>query len=76
MMSAQSIWIQNIQMMPIRFIKVKMMEVLKKHYPGTDFVYIGLVPLLDCCLQTNLFECIPLGNVWLYHGTTEEAHHS
>ena len=21
-----------------------------KKYPGTDIVYIGLVPLLDCCL--------------------------
>ena len=75
-LSAQSIWIQRIQIMRIRFIKVKMMEVLKKHYPGTDSVYIRLVPLLDCCLQTNLFECIPSGNVWFYRGTTEEAHHS
>ena len=33
MLSAQSIWIQRIQMMPTRFLKVKMMEVFKKTLP-------------------------------------------
>ena len=32
---------------------------LKKQYPGTNSMYIILEPLLDCCLQTNLFEYIP-----------------
>ena len=37
MLSAQSIWIQKIQMMPTRFLKVKMMEVLRKTLPKYRF---------------------------------------